>query len=269
MIKGSTALVAIVGSPIAQVKSPENFNTWFSNNGLDLAMLPIDLQHAALDAFVDTLRGWRNLRGCVVTVPYKQAFATRLDGLSERATALGSVNVVRRENDGRLYGDNVDGAGFLGAARKHGFNPAGKRVLVIGCGGVGSAIAYALGEAGVAQVTLSDPETSRAAALAALLGKAFPGVGITTAYSTLDAFDLVVNASPVGMGGTGELPLPAALLGTLNPATLVADVVTSPEITPLLQQAHERGCAVQTGAQMAFAQLGHLGAFMGVTPLEI
>ncbi|MNH25901.1 shikimate 5-dehydrogenase [compost metagenome] len=71
------------------------------------------------------------------------------------------------------------------------------------------------------------------------------------------------------MGGTDEMPLPAALLGTLNPATLVADVVTSPEITPLLQQAHDRGCAIQTGAQMAFAQLGHLGAFMGVTPLEI
>ncbi|MNM57098.1 Shikimate dehydrogenase [compost metagenome] len=269
MIRGSTELVAIVGSPIAQVKSPENFNTWFASNGCDLAMLPIDLQEGALDAFVGSLRAWRNLRGCVVTVPYKQALAARLDGLSERAAALGSVNVLRRHSDGRLLGDNVDGAGFLGAARKQGFEPAGKRALVIGCGGVGSAIAYALGEAGVSQVTLSDPSAARAGALCAVLGTAFPNLDITTQYHSLEAFDLLVNASPVGMGGADELPLASALLDTLQPSTLVADVVTSPEITPLLHRARQLGCAIQTGPQMAFAQLGQLGAFMGVTPLEI
>jgi shikimate dehydrogenase len=269
MIRGSTELVAIVGSPIAQVKSPENFNTWFANNARDLAMLPIDLQETALSAFVDNLRGWRNLRGCVVTVPYKQALATRLDGISERAQALGSVNVIRREGDGRLVGDNVDGAGFLGATRQHGFVATGKRALVVGCGGVGSAIAYALGEAGIASITLSDPSTERVGVLGEVLGNAFPKLEIASLFGSLEAFDLVVNASPVGMGHSGELPLPATLLETLKAATLVADVVTSPEITPLLQKARERGCPIQTGAQMAFAQLGHLGAFMGVTPLEI
>ena len=269
MIRGSTELVAIVGSPIAQVKSPENFNTWFANNNCNLAMLPIDLHEAALDTFAGTLRGWQNLRGCVVTVPYKQALATRLDGLSERAQALGSVNVIRREHDGRLLGDNVDGAGFLGAARLQGFVASGKRALVVGCGGVGSAIAYALGEAGIASLTLSDPSAERVGALGEVLGNAFPALQVATLYRSLEAFDLVVNASPVGMGNSGELPLPAALLQTLKAATLVADVVTSPEITPLLHQARERGCPIQTGAQMAFAQLGHLGAFMGVTPLEI
>ncbi|MFJ7810007.1 shikimate dehydrogenase family protein [Pseudomonas asiatica] len=269
MIRGSTELVAIVGSPIAQVKSPENFNTWFANNNCNLAMLPIDLHDAALDTFAGTLRGWQNLRGCVVTVPYKQALASCLDGLSERAAALGSVNVVRREQDGRLLGDNVDGAGFLGAARKHGFEPAGKRALVIGCGGVGSAIAYALGEAGIASITLSDPSTARMGAVCELLGNVFPAVELATRVDGLEGFDLLVNASPVGMGGSAELPLPAALLATLQAETLVADVVTSPEITPLLNRARQVGCTVQTGPEMAFAQLGHLGAFMGVTPLEI
>lgn len=269
MIRGSTELVAIVGSPIAQVKSPENFNIWFANNGHNLAMLPIDMQETALDAFLDSLRGWRNLRGCVVTVPYKQSIATRLDGLSVRAAALRSVNVIRREADGRLLGDNVDGAGFLGAAQKHGFQADGRSALLIGAGGVGSAIAYALAEAGIRRLTIADPGTERAGALGELLGNAFPALQIATQYSSLEGFDLLVNASPVGMGGTGELPLPAALLETLQPSTLVADVVTSPEITPLLDAARNRGCAIQTGPEMAFAQLGHLGAFMGVTPLEI
>jgi shikimate dehydrogenase len=269
MIRGSTELVAIVGSPIAQVNSPENFNTWFANNNCNLAMLPIDLQDAALDAFANTLRGWQNLRGCVITVPYKQALASRLDGLSERAAALGSVNVLRRKRDGRLLGDNVDGAGFLGAARKHGFDPTGKRALVVGCGGVGSAIAYALGEAGIASVTLSDPSAARMGAVCEVLGNAFPKLDVRTQFNGLEDFDLLVNASPVGMGGSAELPLSSALLATLQPDTLVADVVTSPEITPLLQRARQVGCAIQTGPEMAFAQLGHLGAFMGVTPLEI
>jgi len=102
-----------------------------------------------------------------------------------------------------------------------------------------------------------------------LLGKAFAEVPIEIGYESLESFDLLVNATPAGMGGTGELPLPTALLEGLRASTLVADVVTSPEITPLLAAARERGCAVQTGAQMAFAQLGNLGHFMGVTPLQL
>jgi len=261
MIRGSTELVAIVGSPIAQVKSPENFNTWFAQHGKDLAMIAIDLDQQALDDFLATLRGWRNLRGCVVTVPYKQMLAPLLDGVSARAAALRSVNVIRREADGRLLGDNVDGDGFLNAARLHGFIGHGQRALVVGAGGVG--------EAGVSELTIADISAERAQALAAILRDAFPRLAVHTDYPSLAGFDLVVNASPTGMGGSGELPLPLAQLETLTAGTLVADVVTSPEITPLLDYAHRMGCPVQTGAEMAFAQLGNLGAFMGVTPQQI
>ncbi|CAD5109867.1 shikimate dehydrogenase family protein [Zestomonas carbonaria] len=268
MIRGSTELVAIVGSPIAQVKSPENFNAWFAGHGQDLAMIAIDMQEPALDAFLAGLRGWQNLRGCVVTVPYKQVLADRLDGISGRAAALRSVNVIRREADGRLLGDNVDGEGFLNAARRHGFQVKDKSALVIGAGGVGGAIAYSLCEAGVGRLVIADVSAERAGALAELLGNAFPAQRIGNELDSLEGLDLLVNATPAGMGGTGELPLPAALLDSLQPDTFVADVVTSPEITPLLAFARARGCAIQTGPQMAIAQLGNLGAFMGVTPLE-
>ncbi|WP_207388614.1 shikimate dehydrogenase family protein [Azotobacter chroococcum] len=269
MIRGSTALVGIVGSPIAQVKSPENFNAWFAGHGQNLAMLPIDLQEQSLDAFLATLRGWQNLRGCVVTVPYKQLLATRLDAVSECSAALRSVNVIRREADGRLVGDIVDGEGFLSAARRHRFEPHGKRALVVGSGGVGSAIAYSLCQGGVSRLAIADLSAERVESLCALLRQAFPAIAIGGDYASLADFDLVVNASPVGMGDSGQLPLPESLLETLSKHCLVADVVTSPEITPLLAFARRMGCAVQTGPEMARAQLGNLGHFMGVTPLDI
>ncbi|WP_437882803.1 shikimate dehydrogenase family protein [Pseudomonas sp. LRF_L74] len=269
MIRGSTELVAIVGSPIVQVKSPDNFNAWFAAQGKDLAMLPIDLRADALDAFVLALRGWQNIRGVVVTVPHKQAFASRIDELSPRARLLGAVNVIRREADGRLIGDHVDGDGFIGAARQNGFEAAGKRAVVIGAGGVGSAIAYTLCQEGVTHLTLSDVSPQRLGALLDALASAFPAVTFSTDLQTLAETDLLANATPIGMGGTGELPLPQALLDSLPASAHVADVVTSPEITPLLAFAQARGCSIQTGPQMARAEAGPLGHFMGVTPLQL
>jgi shikimate dehydrogenase len=269
MIGGATKLVAIVGSPIAQVKSPANFNAWFQDNNLDLAMIPIDVRADRVAAFVDTLRGWQNLHGCVITVPYKQVIVAHLDGLSQRAALLGSVNVIRREADGTLLGDNVDGEGFVGAARQQGFEPKGKMALVLGAGGVGSAIACALCEAGVAELVITDLDSQRVQTLAAALHGAFPDTRISHEYSSLADFALVANASPAGMGDSGELPLPAAMLETLTAGTLVADVVTSPAITPFLQRAETLGALIQTGPQMARAQMGNLGHFMGVTPLGI
>ncbi|WP_027211351.1 shikimate dehydrogenase family protein [Burkholderia sp. WSM2232] len=269
MISGTTELLAIVGSPVAQVKSPHNFNSWFERHGKDASMIPVDLDRGSVDHFIDAMRAWRNLRGCVVTVPYKQDMARRMDRLSERAAALGCVNVIRRESDGTLIGDMVDGDGFMNAARGHGFEPRGARALVIGAGGVGSAIAWALCEHGIAAITLIDPDHARLDRLTALLATHFPHVTTGAAHASLDLFDLVVNASPVGMTGNESLPLPDPLLATLNPRSLVADVVTSPDVTLFLETARAAGCRIQTGGEMALAQLGHLGAFMNMTPLHI
>jgi shikimate dehydrogenase len=169
-------------------------------------------------------------------------------------------------------GDIVDGEGFLNAARKHAFNPKDKQALVIGTGGVGSAIAYSLCQAGVSHLVISDLSQERVEVLGELLRSAFPEIVISANPLTLKHFDLVVNASPVGMGAAtddGPMPLPNALMETLSATALVADVVTSPQVTPFLACARRMGCAIQTGPEMALAQLGNLGHFMGVTPLDI
>ncbi|VVD59167.1 shikimate dehydrogenase [Pandoraea communis] len=268
LITGHTRLVAIVGSPVAQVKSPANFNAHFACVGADIAMIPMNVLPAALDGFVALLRGWENLAGCVVTVPYKQQLAGRVDCLSDRAAALGAINVVRREPDGRLVGDMTDGLGFLRAAQRHGFAARGRTAMIAGAGGAGSAIAHALCEAGIARLIVLDRDDARAESLAARLLDDFPWVDVGTGgppKALVDVHaDLLVNATPAGMADDMSLPLPAWVIEANAPGALVADVVTSPELTQWLALAVQRGCKIQTGAEMAHAQMPLMGAFMNV-----
>jgi len=271
MISGATEVVVIVGHPTRQVKSPRNFNEWFESRKQDTVMIAVDLTAEHIGNFASMARGWRNLRGIVVTVPHKQAFAKLCDSLTPRAEALGAANVVRRSADGTLRGDMVDGFGFLAAARSHGFMSRGRRALVVGAGGAGSAIAFALCEAGIAQLGLMDVDVERRNTLAAMLRSHFRGSEIQQDCDSLSNLDLVANATPIGMAnaarGNPELPLQPSLLASLPSKALVADVVTSPDLTPFLAFAKTRGCRIQKGAEMAKAQLDLLGGFMGVMPI--
>jgi shikimate dehydrogenase len=266
MISGTTRLIGIVGHPIAQVRMPSSVNALFSEAGRDLAMIPLDISPEGIPQFVAMLRAARNMLGVVVTVPHKQAFARSVDVLTERAKALGAVNVARREADGQLHGDHVDGFGFLNAARKHGFKSAGKKALVVGAGGAGSAIGYALCEAGVAHLTVLDTDEARASSLAATLRQRFPAIDIRTQAATLATLDLVVNVTPAGMNEGDPLPLPEGLLATLTASTLVCDAITSPVVTPFLKLARGRGCWTQTGVEMSQASITFVGSFLRFLP---
>jgi shikimate dehydrogenase len=264
IVRGTTRISQIIGHPIAQVRSPELFNQELERLGADAVLIPVDVSPEQLRDFVAFQRGWHNSYGFVVTIPHKRAVVEHLDELTDRAKRLQAVNVVRRDVDGRLTGDMVDGLGFIAAARKNGFEPESRSALVIGTGGAGSAIVDALCDGGIARLALSDLDPARVTWMRGVFGAAFPEVEFLEASGDLGSFDLVVNASPVGMGDTGELPVPQALLGTLRPGTLVADVVTKPPMTPFLLAAQERGCQVQTGPEMAAGQIGILGRFMSV-----
>ncbi|MGV1871755.1 MULTISPECIES: shikimate dehydrogenase family protein [Agrobacterium] len=264
MIGSETRLVAIIGSPISQVKSPDNFNRYFADEGADRAMIAIDLLPDRVADFVSTVRGWQNLDGFVVTIPHKGAVAGLVDELSATAQFLGVANVVRRHADGRLSGDMTDGEGFLKASETHGFEPAGKTILMVGAGAAGSAIGYALATAGVSHLAISDRHEDRAANLAARLATAFPAVTVSGGAMPQHGFDLVVNASSSGMHPDDPLPVPDSILSMMPSHGLVADVVTSPDITPLLMLARRRGLKIQTGKEMAKAQLFALAKAMGL-----
>lgn len=257
---GATRTLCIVGHPTVQVKSPGEFNARFAALGLDGVMFSIDMPPAGIEAFIAMLRSWRNTPGCIVTVPHKQAMAKACDAVSDRARALGVVNVVRREADGRLIGDMTDGLGFAHAARSHGVELAGCRAAVIGCGGAGSAIAHALAEAGAAELQITDPDDGRRTRLAALLRDCFEALSVREQVGDLGGLDVVANASPVGMNDDARLPFPVE---TLAPPTLVADVVTRPEMTPWLSAARARGCAIQTGLEMTQGQVQEMASHLG------
>jgi shikimate dehydrogenase len=265
-IRGTTRMVTIIGQPIRQVRSPDLLNALLARRGADAAMVPVEVAAEDVPGFVAFQRGWRNSAGFVVTVPHKRLVAGLVDALSPRARRLGAVNlVVRDAESGRLSGDHLDGIGCLGAMRAHGVEPRGRSALVVGVGGAGSAIADALCEAGVARLALRDLDAARLAEVRAMLREAFPSVSLAEdPAGSLAGYDLVVNATPVGMGGKGGLPLPEAEIATLRPGTHVADVVTDPRVTPFLEAARARGCSVQAGEEMVAAQMEAFARELGL-----
>jgi shikimate dehydrogenase len=263
-ITGTTIIVGIVGTPIVQVKMPALVNPVFEAKGRDFVHIPIDVKPEGLKAFVETMRNWVNFRGVVVTVPYKQAFVPYLDTLTDRARVLNAVNVIRRDEDGTLHGDAQDGVGFVAALGSKGVKLAGKRVAVVGAGGVATAISYSLGEAGVAEIAIQDVDARKQDLLIATLRNAFPSTALKSGITSVEGVDVLVNGTPVGMNGDPNLPLPATVLAGLKSTTVVADVVTMPAVTPFLQFAMDRGCLTQPGVDLAAAQLETLHGFMNV-----
>lgn len=259
-ISGTTRLLPLIGHPVAQVGSPPVFNRYFAEEGIDAVIFPLDVAPEAVGAFLSDLRGWRNGLGCSVTVPHKQRALAGVDRLTDRARLAGSVNIVRREPDGTLFGDMTDGLAMAAALEAGGCALKGRNALVAGAGGgAGAAIVHALAEAGVSRLTLLETDPRRLDRL--LEGLAgFPKIAIDTAPGGADDADLVVNATPLGMRPDDPLPVDPA---GFSPEAVVAEVVTKPAETPLLVRARARGMRTVTGLDMVRWQLPfqirHLG----------
>ena len=260
---GTTRVFALIGHPVGQVRSPTVFNEYAAANGIDAVMVALDLEPGMAEAHFRAVRAWRNCGGCAVTIPHKQAALAQADTASERARRVGAANLVRRDADGRLHADMVDGLGFVAALAGHGVSPAGKRAVVVGAGGAGSAIADALAEAGAARIAVVEIDPARRRRLLDALGAAWPAAELSDDPGDPGAIDILANASPMGMAPGDPLPFP---LDGVPPGALVADAVTKPATTPFLEAARARGCAIQRGAEMAEAQLPIFLERFGVVP---
>lgn len=255
-----TVVVGVIGDPVEHSLSPALHNAALVELGLDWVYVafpvPAGRGQAAVAAMADL-----GIRGLSVTMPHKQGAALACHRLSPVAERLGVVNTVTLAEH-QLVGDSTDGAGFVDSLADQGWSPEGKRCLVLGAGGAARAVVLALGEAGAALVAVVARRPEQAAGTAVLAGPA----GRVASVDEADEFELVVNATPVGMAGAsveapaererGEPPeLPLGLEPKrLGPGQLVADLIYAPATTPLLAVARSRGAGTCNGLGMLIHQ---------------
>ena len=269
MITGKTTLIAHVGFPTFAFKSPMIYNPWFEKNGIDAVVVPMGVQAPDYPAFLRSIFSLTNIRGALVTMPHKVTTMSLVDEVTPTARVAGAANAVLRREDGTLVGDQFDGAGFVRGVERKGFPLRGRKVLVVGNGGVGSPIAASLAAAGVASMSLFDPHAPASEGLAERLREAYPDLEVATGSKDPAGHDLVVNATPLGMNDDDPLPMD---VDRIDPGTFVGEVVMKQEITPFLREAQGKGCPIQVGKDMLFEMIPAYLEFFGfgtATPEEL
>jgi shikimate dehydrogenase len=260
MISGTTTLIAHLGHPTHTFKSSLICNPWFEDNGIDAAVVPMGIRTEDYPAFFRSVFTLTNIRGALITMPHKVTTMGLVDEISPTAAIAGATNAVIRREDGSLLADQFDGAGFVRAILRKGFDPSGKRALVVGNGGVGSPIAASLASLGLAELGLFDPDPAASDALAQRIEEHYPGLEVVVGSKDPAGYDVVVNASPIGMKDDDPLPVDVA---RITPGSYVGDVVLNTDVTPFLQAAMEAGCTVQVGRDMLFELVPAYLSFFG------
>lgn len=252
-LSGSTRVHFIVGDPIAQVKSPFGVTQAFEAHGRNAVCVPAHVSTSELTHWFEGISHARNVDGVIVTVPHKFDCFTLCHSSSPRASFLGTVNTIRRNADGSWHGDMFDGLGYVKAMQKNGCELAGKKALLVGAGGAGSAIAHSLILAGVQELAIHDESESRRQSLIDRLNGLGLGCAVNGSADPAGR-DVVINATPMGMRDGDPLPVQTDAL-TAN--MFVGCVITAPAVSPLIAAARAIGCATVTGADM-FAQVREL-----------
>jgi shikimate dehydrogenase len=260
MLTGKTTLIAHLGYPTETFKAPMIYNPWFERCGIDAIVVPIGVKAQDYAVALDALSRLTNLRGALVTMPHKKATLSLVAQATPAARIAGACNALLRLPDGTWLGDQFDGAGFVRGVERKGFPLAGKRALVVGSGGVGSAIAASLAAAGVAAISLYDPNTAASQALADRIREHYTQIEVRTGDQDPAGHDIVVNATPLGMREGDPLPMD---VDRIAPTTFVGEVVMASEITPFLRAARDKGCPIQVGTDMLFEQIPAYLEFFG------
>lgn len=252
MINGKTALIAHLGYPTHSFRAPMIYNPYFEREKIDAVVVPMGCKAEDYPSFLRLVFRLSNIRGALVTMPHKVETVSLLDDASPAVQIAGACNAVRLSPDGRLQGDMFDGEGFVRGLRRKAVHLKGRRALVVGAGGVGSAIAASLAAADIGTVALFDLRAESAEALAGRLRQHYPALEVLTGGRDPAGFDVVVNATPMGMNEGDDLPVDVSRIA---PAAFVGEVVMKTEMTAFLLAAQGRGCRVQVGSDMLFEQI--------------
>jgi shikimate dehydrogenase len=269
MINGDTILIAHLGYPTGSFKAPMIYNPYFEKRGLNAIVMPMGVKAEDYAEFLKPLFRLSNIRGALVTMPHKVATLALMDEISTTAKIAGASNAILRRPDGTLLGDMFDGEGFVRGVARKGRKIAGASALVVGSGGVGSAIAASLAGAGAGRLGLFDANPASAEALGRRLGEHYPKREVVCGSADPAGYDIVVNATPIGMKEGDPLPMDVERIA---PSAFVGEVVMKQEITPFLRAAQAKGCQIQVGVDMLFEQIPAYLEFFGfptATPEEL
>ena len=261
MITGHTEIIAHIGYPTHSFKAPMIYNPYFDSANIDAVVVPMGCKAEDYPVFLKSVFTLANIRGALITMPHKVTTVGLLDEVSAAVKVAGACNAVKRLPDGRLVGDMFDGEGFVRGVLRKGLKLQGARVLVVGSGGVGCAIAASLAGAGIAAITLYDVNDASAKALGSRLKEHHPQIDVQTGSNDPQGYDLVVNATPMGMNPGDPLPID---MDRVSSNTFIGEVVMKTEITPFLAAARSKGCATQVGTDMLFEQIPAYLEFFGL-----
>lgn len=267
MISGKTKIIAHLGYPTESFKAPMIYNPYFEDRGIDAVVVPMG---AKPENYADVLKAvfsLSNIAGALITMPHKMTTVGLLDEVTTTVKIAGACNAVRRRSDGKLIGDMFDGEGFVRGVLRKGKVLKGAKAYVLGSGGVGSAIVASLAAAGVVKLGLKDFSPESAEALGARIKRHYPHIDVVTGSDDLDGFDILVNATPIGMKEGDPLPFD---MGRISSQMFIGEVVMKQEHTPFLQAALAKGCKIQLGTDMLFEQIPAYLEFFGfpTTPPE-
>jgi len=251
-IDGNTEIIAHIGYPTYAFRAPLIYNPWFAKVGINAIVVPMSCQLEPFPRFLRSVFHLGNIRGALITMPHKVTTVGLLDDVLPTAAIAGSCNAVRRLEDGRLQGNMFDGEGFVCGLKRKGFDPKGRRVLVVGAGGVGCAIAASLAAAGVLEMDLFDMNDASAKSLASRLLQHYPSMTIHTGSKDPAGYELLVNATPLGMKDGDPLPVD---MDRVDASTFVGEVVMKTDMTAFLKAAQAKGCRIQMGADMLYEQI--------------
>jgi shikimate dehydrogenase len=260
MIDGKTKLIAHIGFPTETFKSPMIYNPYFQARGINAAVVPMGCKAEDYDSFLKLVFRLTNVHGALITMPHKVRTLELVDETTVSAKIAGACNGVKIDERGLMIGDMFDGEGFVRGLARNGRTAQGASVLVSGSGGVGSAIAASLAKAGASRIGLYDAFPSAMNALADRLKTHYPKLDVITGSDDPAGYDIVVNATPLGMKKDDPLPFDVT---RISPSTFVGEVVMKEEITPFLAAVRAKGCDYQVGTDMLFEQIPAYLEFFG------
>lgn len=248
LVDGNTKLYGIIGNPVHHSFSPHMQTKAFQAIGLNAVYLPFLIEEYQLPALLDAFK-IAGVQGFNVTVPYKEKIIPFLDKVSIAAQSLGSVNTVLYEND-TWHGFSTDGSGFVRSLENAGISLKAKKILLVGAGGAGKAIALSLIHQEIAEITILNRTKEKTEILSSLINKIQPELPVFTSFTNSSRFDILVNSTSVGMKDN-QCPVADNLVEISD---RVVDIIYNPPQTPLIKKALKKEIPCMNGIDMLLYQ---------------